>query len=329
MKNHKRWITTLCALWAVLLLLSMPTLAAGNIDLSRGVELSVSYVAEDTPLSGGEFAVYRVAAREASGGLRVTEEFARYVDEIPDSGSEAWKTLAATLEGYVLRDKLEPADSGLTNRYGTVTFPSDGKTMTAGLYLVVGQRLVRNGVRYDATPFLALLPAQDENGDWDYKAVANAKYIASEIPENPEADTVSRKVLKVWNDDGHEQNRPKEVVMQLLRNRTVYDTVVLNADNNWRYTWENLSGEDTWLVVEKETENYTAEVAREDTTFVVTNTYHKPASGTNKPTTNNKPSSSLPQTGQLWWPVPALICVGLLFVVIGFTRRRGSGNETE
>lgn len=328
MKNHKRWKTALFALWAVLLLLPMPTLAAGSIDLSRGVQLTVSYVAEDTPLSGGEFAVYPVATRDASGGLRVTEEFAPYVDEIPDSDSAAWKTLASTLEGYVLRDRIDPADSGITNRYGSVTFPSDGKTMTAGLYLVVGQRLVLGGVRYDAMPFLALLPARDENGDWDYKAVANAKYIASEIPENPEADTVSRKVLKVWDDDGHEQSRPKEVVMQLLRNGTVYDTVVLNADNNWRYTWENLSGEDTWLVVEKETENYTAAVTRADTTFVVTNTYHDDSTGTNKPTTD-KPSSSLPQTGQLWWPVPVLVCVGLLFVVIGFARRRGSGNEAK
>ena len=36
---------------------------------------------------------------------------------------------------------------------------------------------------------------------------------------------------------------------------------------------------------------------------------------------------ALPQTGQLWWPVPLLICAGLLFVVIGLVRRRESGGE--
>ena len=32
----------------------------------------------------------------------------------------------------------------------------------------------------------------------------------------------------------------------------------------------------------------------------------------------------LPQTGQLWWPVPVLSAAGLLFVIVGLLRRRGS-----
>lgn len=35
----------------------------------------------------------------------------------------------------------------------------------------------------------------------------------------------------------------------------------------------------------------------------------------------------LPQTGLLWWPVPVLLALGLLFVVIGLTRRRSSRDE--
>ena len=35
------------------------------------------------------------------------------------------------------------------------------------------------------------------------------------------------------------------------------------------------------------------------------------------------PLASLPQTGQLWWPVPLLLCGGLLLVVFGLLRRRG------
>ena len=38
-------------------------------------------------------------------------------------------------------------------------------------------------------------------------------------------------------------------------------------------------------------------------------------------------NSKLPQTGQLWWPVPMLLAAGLLFIVIGLIRRRGAMDE--
>lgn len=34
------------------------------------------------------------------------------------------------------------------------------------------------------------------------------------------------------------------------------------------------------------------------------------------------PGNKLPQTGILWWPVPALLCTGLVFIMIGVIRRR-------
>lgn len=47
--------------------------------------------------------------------------------------------------------------------------------------------------------------------------------------------------------------------------------------------------------------------------------------------TNTRPSepSKLPQTGMLWWPVPALVCGGLLLIVAGLVvrRRQGDGHE--
>lgn len=34
------------------------------------------------------------------------------------------------------------------------------------------------------------------------------------------------------------------------------------------------------------------------------------------------PGNKVPQTGILWWPVPALLCTGLVFIMIGVIRRR-------
>lgn len=52
-----------------------------------------------------------------------------------------------------------------------------------------------------------------------------------------------------------------------------------------------------------------------------------------KPTTPTTPPSSgdeggkLAQTGQLWWPVPVLVCAGLACIAVGLFRRRRGQNE--
>ena len=54
-----------------------------------------------------------------------------------------------------------------------------------------------------------------------------------------------------------------------------------------------------------------------------------------EPTSQTKPSTpsggggggKLVQTGQLWWPVPVLICAGLGCIVVGLFRRRRGQNE--
>ena len=335
MKRIRRMTAALLSVLAVFLLLPLQALAAGGIDLNRDVSLTISYQDGNTPLVGAEFDIFLVATVDEYGELTTTKDFAQFHVNIRGKDDEAWRTLASTLEGYVLRDDISPADSAKTNDKGLVSFPTNGKSLKAGLYFVLGHRHTQNGYRYDPAPFMVMLPGLDkENNIWVYDVTVNAKFDSSQIPDNPDDNTIDRKVLKVWADDGHEKDRPKEVIVQLLRDGKVYDTVTLNAANNWRYTWTGLNDRYTWTIVEKELEGYTVEVTREGITFVVTNTYNEeipdeptPTAPTtpDKPTTPTKPT--LPQTGQLWWPVPVLIAAGLLFVVIGLVRRRGAVDE--
>lgn len=319
----------------VSVLLPIQAYAAGRIDLDQGVGLSISYQDDQKPLSGAEFQIYLVATVDQCGELTVTEDFAQLDVKIKDRDEDSWRTLASTLEGYVLRDNISSTDRGNTDDKGVVSFPTTGKELKMGLYLVLGQRHIQNGYRYDPVPFMVMLPELDQgNNEWIYDVTVNAKYDFSIIPDHPDDTGISRKVLKVWEDDGYEEDRPKEVMLQLLGDGNIYDTVTLNAENNWRYIWTNLDDRYTWTVVEKELEGYTVEVTREGITFVVTNTHEKniPDDSTpTKPSTPDNPTTSskstLPQTGQLWWPVLVLVVTGLLFVVIGLIRRRGMTEE--
>lgn len=53
----------------------------------------------------------------------------------------------------------------------------------------------------------------------------------------------------------------------------------------------------------------------------------KPSSSAPTETTPKPEDTKLPQTGQLWWPVPLLMALGLLFILVGLSRRRGKPNE--
>lgn len=322
MKVRKRIRSVLLCMLAALLL-PVQAWAAGSIELSRAVNLTVSYTDGDTPLSGAQFDLYFVASVDEYGALTPTAAFSQFNVDIRGKNDEAWKVLASTLEGFVLRDSVAPTDSGMSGPEGTVSFPNQADALEQGLYLVLGRRHTQGGLIYDAAPFMVLLPGLDkENNAWAYDVTVNPKHDSR--PE-PVDDTITRKVLKVWEDKGHETERPEEVIVQLLRDGAVYDTVTLSAANNWRHTWTGLEDRYQWTMVEKELEDYTVGITREGVTFVVTNTYTGQSDHPNPPGT---PDSRLPQTGQLWWPVPVLIAGGLLLLVIGLLRRRESGYET-
>ena len=323
MKIYRRIISVLL----VMQLLSTAAYAAGIIDLNRDVRLTISYQDGNTPLAGAEFGIYLVATVDESGDLTATDAFKQFNVDIRGENDEAWKALASTLEGYVLRDNIAPTDSGETNADGYLYFPTGGR-LTPGLYLVLGHRHIQDGLRYDPMPFMVMLPTQDtQTGDWLYEVIVDPKHESSEVPNTPSA--ITRKVLKVWDDDDS-SDRPTEVVVQLLRNGEIYDTATLNAENNWRYTWSDLDDSYTWTVVEKECKGYTVRVERDGITFVITNTRvpETPVTPSPAPSVPVGPSNpSLPQTGQVWWPVPVLLMCGLLFIIIGLICRRRSDSE--
>lgn len=346
MKMRKPVITALFSVLAALLFLPVQITAAGSIDPGRDVGLTISYRDGDTPLAGAEFDLYLAARVDGSGLLTAAEPFRQLPVDMDVRNGDAWKALASTLEGYVLRDGILPTDSGRTDEQGLLCFPHQTEHLEQGLYLVLGHRHIQDGRIYDAAPFMVLLPSQEEDA-WLYDVTVAPKYDSRPEPDNPQEDRVTRKVLKVWADEGHEKERPVEITVQLLKDGEIWDTVTLDAANNWRYSWEGLDGSSRWSIVEKEPEGYTVTVTREGVTFVVTNTYREdiPDEPVTPPTEPDEPASppdgsdgpvpppeqpdvpTLPQTGQLWWPVPLLLAGGLLLIVMGLLRRRGTGHE--
>jgi len=77
-------------------------------------------------------------------------------------------------------------------------------------------------------------------------------------------------VHKVWDDNGY-PNRPDSVTMHLLRDGEKHEEIVLNADNQWTYTWDDLDDRYDWSVKEDVPNGYEVSYKTEDNKIFITN----------------------------------------------------------
>jgi len=254
----------------VCLLLIVPGLSAlaEGIDVSRPSELSVSYVVEGTPMADVEFKVYRVADVDAGGAFTLTGQFASLPVKLDNTTSDGLRSLAQALSGYVELNgqSYTPIVSGITDSMGRLSFGN----MPTGLYLVMGESVVRDGQRYNPGATMVPLPVLDEHGSWNYV-----------VTMKPKADSyplTQARVVKRWlNDGGEDGVRPASITVRLLQDGEVFDTQTLTAENGWAYEWTELNGNSVWNVVEDPVPaNYDVTVAVDNGVFTMTNRYNPP-----------------------------------------------------
>lgn len=235
------------------------------------------------PVSNMNVSLYRVADEN----YNLVDSFSRYSIDLKQDVQGA----ANALENRILMDGIE-ADA-------CVTSDSSGKAsftgLESGIYLVVGKEVFQDGVFY--MPQVSLVSL---SGDLN----VDLKFETSDKPSRIH-------VLKVWKRD-NKKSRPKSIEVCLLRSDgIVVDKVILNSDNQWSTTWENLSTLYTYRVMETSVPSgYKESCTREKDTIVLTNT----GNFTDKV---EKKDEVLPNSGQLWWPVPVLLFVGLVLFGLG------------
>lgn len=289
--------------------------APATFAVEENQNLTIIYKEQNEPLVDCEFQIFYVASLTEKGEYVATQRFHEY--ELVFH-TETIHRLAYTLEGYVARDAISPTKIGTTNEWGTLVF----ENLPTGIYLVLAGRHIQNNHAYETHPFVVSLEGAPEEVQVFPKSESK--------PPHPTEETAC-KVLKVWDDKGYEQFRPKEIQVELLENGKVYDTVILNEKNHWRHTWTGLNPTSRFVVVEKKCDNYIPLVAYQGITYTITNEYIKkgenptPSNPSSNPQiTPTPPPEKLPQTGQLWWPVPLLMVIGLVFVILGLLARRNA-----
>ena len=338
--GRSKCIAFILSLALAVFLLAPTALAAEGPDLTRPASLTLTFRPDGTPAQGVEFRAWRVAELDSSGGFLPLSPYDEWPVEIAGADRSEWFDLAATLEVYVTIKKPVPTASAVTDGQGKAVFPN----LEPGFYLVTGEPIVGDGTMYIPQPVMLCLPVLHE-GMWIYDVNATAKY--DEIPEGSGDEIPQLRVVKIWQDPEGEEH-PGQVTVQLLKDGQVWDTVVLNQDNNWRHTWTGLEENARWQVAEPTVpEGYTVTITREGDAFLVTNTSQDidippdqppldpdAPDGPDKPDQPDKPDKpdqpdspngdkeKLPQTGMLWWPVPLLAVSGMGCFLAGWVVNR-------
>lgn len=235
------------------------------------------------PVSNMQVSLYRVADEN----YNLVDAFSQYSIDLKQDVQGA----ANALENRILMDGIEADASNSSDSSCKASFTG----LETGIYLVVGKEVFQDGVFY--MPQVSLISL---SGDLS----VDLKYETSDKPSRIH-------VLKVWKKD-NKKSRPKSIEVCLLRSDgIVVDRVVLNSDNQWSTTWDNLSTLYTYRVMETSVPSgYKESCIREKDTIVLTNT------GSDKYHVEKK-DEVLPNSGQLWWPVPVLLFVGLVLFGLG------------
>lgn len=235
------------------------------------------------PVSNMQVSLYRVADEN----YNLVDAFSHYSIDLKQDVQGA----ANALENRILMDGIEADASNSSDSSYKASFSG----LESGIYLVVGKEVFQDGVFYMPQVSLVSLSG-DLSVDLKYETSNKASRIH---------------VLKVWKKD-NKKSRPKSIEVCLLRSDgIVVDKVVLNSDNQWSNTWEHLSTLYTYRVMETSVPSgYKESCTREKDTIVLTNT----GNFTDKV---EKKDDKLPNSGQLWWPVPVLLFVGLVLFGLG------------
>ncbi len=256
------------------LLFCQKVLAYEAIDLEADNTLSLYFKPQDSAAEGVLFKIYKTADVSEDCKFTLCGAFSDYAVNLDGLDNDGWRAAAQTLNSYVSADAISPEKTAYTDVSGCAAFSG----LKAGLYLVTGESFSRGGYTFTPTPFLVCLPSY-KDGSWVYETSGNikyeSKYNSGGSGSGSDDNKKTIKVLKAWKNTDDEAI-PTEISVTLYKDGEPFESVLLNADNNWRYIWENLEDNGEWTLLEDEVpQNYTVTVEKEGITFLVTNTYNK------------------------------------------------------
>ena len=285
----KKSIITTCKVWlaAALFLIGMiaaplPSYADGAFSVSGSYKENLP---EAMDPSGVTFELFKVGGFDgpnlkldfdAPVDLSISKDAYEDSDEGTAKWQEAWLEQAKIVAQY-LPEGSEPAGTAATDANGDFAFAAPVEN---GLYLLISNddpKIVDEGdQKFAWSPQPMLVMVLNDSVSLTIKPIS-------------EPIVKKHTVVKTWTDEGHGDVRPESIDVEIYYNfkageeNEPVETVTLDADNNWSYSWESDKVNAEWTVKEVMTDdiekNYSvtivdnADAEADAATHNITNTY--------------------------------------------------------
>ena len=300
----KNFIICLLALAFLCLCLNPLQASAASTapDLSQPCSLTLHYDTEDAGFPDLDISIYRFAEIQADLSMDLVTPYSSLPVSIHGiTSQQAWNTVASTLSAYIAADSIPATRTEKTDSDGTVRFTD----LQSGLYLVSPVTAENEEGIYTFDTFVILVPGVRDEA-YHYDVEANPK--CSKFTPAEEYT-----VIKLWKDAGNTNRRPASIRVDILRDSTLVESVLLSSENNWSYTWKVQPGDTgIWTVAEKDVpKDYQVTISQKAFTFTITNT--------------NASTPPPPQTGDSF-PVVGIVMImclsGCAIILLEIYRRR-------
>ena len=209
-------------------LLAMPIVGqAESIDLQQDCTLTITYSCDGVALPGQTVVLYHIAEVSADFVYTLTPGFATSGLRVNGIKSQSqWNTVRSTLEAVIVADAVAPVATAVTDEAGNAVF-----AVKPGLYLVWAVHT--ENAYFDSA--LVGLPGTGVDGLWQYQVSVSAK--GEMLPPIEPDEKLEYRVVKLWQGDAGEKDRPQSVTVEIFRNDVSCETVTLsreNIPNRWR-----------------------------------------------------------------------------------------------
>jgi len=264
------------------------------VDFSEKGEVSITLLesTESIPLASVSVTIYQIALASEK-NHQLTFNYVEALSHCDVSLSDLSHPSLAENITKCLENKDLVTFEQVTNEFGQVTFSN----LELGLYLVSQTSNLSGYSTFDN--FLVMIPEEVDN-KWNYSINA--------LPKTEIIKVIDLTVKKVWNNNNYAIS--DFVKINLLKGENIIDTITLNDENNWTYTWTNLPKSDEYHVKEIDIpKGYQATYRFENNTFIVTNT------------------NILVQTGNNLILIECLALSGIIFIILGIIYEKRTRHE--
>lgn len=278
------------------------------VDLTHPVSLTIYANDNEVPLAGVSFELYRVADINEYAQFELLPAYADFSGDI-NKLETAGEWIAAANEMLLMAAGQSP-DAAATSRADGLAEFAD---IASGLYLVTGSAVEIGEWAYSFSPFMVSIPTRDVSDNWVYDVFSDVK-----LEKAPTVIDID--VVKVWDDQGHESDRPNLIYVDLYCDGEPIAVAMLHAGNSWSHTFTNLSAGHEYTVKERDVPRwYEATYEEINGALVIRNSHQS----------DETPVPDIPATGQLWWPVPLLAGAGMVLCITGWFIHRKWSQEHE